>query len=293
MKTSEIITNACARTGIAKKELAEKMGMFPSSLYRKLAKESMTIEELQACLEVLGVRLNFEICYPDGDTRESRLKYEQLIEKISLLEKELETAHSVAEFQQKSLKELRTELNSAVGYMELCKRHSAKTEEYLEKLKTVHTAMERTLAYSLGEPFDETIYEVDSETTQALEGLRVLLVDDHDMNREILRDELLEYGLLVEETDSGKKAISLITQNPPGYYQFILMDIEMPEQDGYETTMMIRKLHNRIRANTPIIALTANARAEDRKKAFASGMDDFLVKPAASARLLVCLAKFL
>ena len=77
------------------------------------------------------------------------------------------------------------------------------------------------------------------------------------------------------------------------YYQFILMDIEMPEMDGYEATLKIRKLPNRIRANTPIIAFTANAVSENRDRAFAVGMDDFLVKPVKTTRLLSCLNKLL
>ena len=77
------------------------------------------------------------------------------------------------------------------------------------------------------------------------------------------------------------------------YYHFILMDIEMPAMDGFEATMQIRKLPNRIRANIPIIALTANAIPENRERAAAVGMDGFLVKPINTARLLGSLAKFL
>ena len=78
----------------------------------------------------------------------------------------------------------------------------------------------------------------------------------------------------------------------PGYYHFILMDIEMPVMDGYEATMMIRKLPNRIRANIPIIALTANSVPENRERARMVGMDEFLAKPANSARIIRSLAKF-
>ena len=67
----------------------------------------------------------------------------------------------------------------------------------------------------------------------------------------------------------------------------------MPEMDGYEATLRIRKLPNRIRANTPIIAFTANAVSENRDRAFAVGMDGFLVKPVNTSRLLSCLAKLL
>ena len=71
------------------------------------------------------------------------------------------------------------------------------------------------------------------------------------------------------------------------------MDIEMPVMDGYESTERIRKLPNRIRANVPIIALTANTCPEDRERAAQVGMDDFLAKPVSSTRLLSSLMKFL
>ena len=103
----------------------------------------------------------------------------------------------------------------------------------------------------------------------------------------------MDHGLVVEEAGNGNEAVAAVKANEPGYYHFILMDIEMPVMDGYEATMKIRKLPNRIRANVPIIALTANAFPEDRERAAVVGMDDFLIKPTNSARLLRSLAKFL
>ena len=78
--------------GITKAELAKRMGMLPSSLYRKLARESMSLEELQNCLDVLGVRIEFNLQYPDGKVRSSQANYEMLLERMDLLVKELETA---------------------------------------------------------------------------------------------------------------------------------------------------------------------------------------------------------
>ena len=108
-----------------------------------------------------------------------------------------------------------------------------------------------------------------------------------------MKEILVDHGLIVEEADNGRNAFLSVKNNVPGYYQFVLMDIEMPEMDGYDATMKIRKLPNRIRANVPIIALTVNAVAENRERASAVGMDGFLVKPASSARLLRILSKFL
>ena len=118
-------------------------------------------------------------------------------------------------------------------------------------------------------------------------------MDDNKLNREILKEVLIDHGLLVEEANDGSKAVAAVKANEPGYYHVVLMDIEMPVMDGFEATMNIRKLPNRIRANIPIIALTANAVPENRESATVAGMDDFLVKPTNSTRLLRSLAKFL
>ena len=293
MKTSETINTACSELGITKAELAKRMGMFPSSLYRKLSRESMTLEELQKCLDVLGVTVEFELQYPDGRTRNSQANHELLLERMNLLEKELEAARKAEEFHKKILRDLRTELHSAVGYAELGGRHGTKVEEYLNKIQVVLTNMEATIAYTLGEPpHDEPAAEV-PEDLESLAGKRALLVDDNELNREILKEVLTDHGLLVEEADDGSKAVAAVKANEPGYYHFVLMDIEMPVMDGFEATVKIRKLPNRIRANIPIIALTANAFPEDRERAAVAGMDDFLVKPTNSARLMKSLVKFL
>ena len=293
MKTSETINTACSELGITKAELAKRMGMFPSSLYRKLSRESMTLEELQECLDVLGVTVEFELQYPDGRTRSSQANHELLLERMELLEKERGAARKAEEFHKKILRDLRTELHSAVGYAELGGRRSAKVEEYLEKIQMVLTSMEATIAYTLGEPPQEEPAAEEEERLKSLEGKRVLLVDDNELNREILKEVLTDQGLLVEEADDGSKAVAAVRTNEPGHYHFVLMDVEMPVMDGFEATAQIRKMTNRIRANIPIIALTANAVPENREKAAVVGMDDFLIKPTNSARLLRSLAKFL
>ena len=291
MKTSEIINNICSHLGIAKADLAKRMELHPSSLYRKLSNESMTFEELQKCLDVLGVSVDLQFQYSDGKTLSSQVNHEQLIDRMDILEKKLEAANKVDEFRKKSLRDLRTELNSAVGYAELCRRHGLQMDMYLDKLNLVHKNMEKKISFALGESFHDETDEIDAEQIHALQGKRVLLVDDNELNREILEEVLLDHGLLIEEADNGSKALLAVKEHEPGYYHFILMDIEMPEMDGYEATLRIRRLPNRIRANIPIVAFTANATSEDRDKAFSVGMDGFLVKPVNTSRLLSCLAK--
>ena len=293
MRTAEIINSICSHLGIAKADLAKRMGLHPSSLYRKLSKESMTFEELQKCLDVLGVSVQLEFRYPDGETLSSQANHEQLVSRMDILETELEAARKVDEFRKKSLREIRTELNSAVGYAELCQRHGSRAESYLKKLGIVHDNMERTISYALGEAFVHETDAADPGKIDELQGKRVLLADDNELNREILEEVLLDHGLLIEKANNGNEALLAVKEHEPGYYQFILMDIEMPEMDGYEATVRIRKLPNRIRANTPIVAFTANAVSENRERALAVGMDGFLAKPINTSRLLSCLAKLL
>ena len=291
MKTSETNNIVCSELGTTKAELAKRMGMLPSSLYRKLARESMTFEEFQRCLDVLGVTVEFTLQYPDGKVRSAQATHEMLLERTELLETELEAARKAAEFHRKALREIRTELSSAAGYAELGRRQEAAAEDYLEKIQSVLGSMESTIACTLGEPLGDEPAGDEAADIEALAGKRVLLVDDNELNREVMKAVLVGHGLMVEESCNGSEAVAAVRANAPGYYQFLLMDIEMPVMDGFEATVCIRSLPNRIRANTPIIALTVNAVPENRERAAVVGMDDFLVKPTSSARLLRSLAK--
>lgn len=293
MKTEETISMVCSELGITRAELAKRMGMLPSSLYRKLARESMTFEELQRCLDVLEVAIEFNLQYPDGREQNSRTNHELILQKMELLEKKLQAEKKSTDFHRKSLQGLRAELSSAVGYAELGIRHPAQAEDYLKRIQSVLSTMELTVSYALGEEPEDEYIEDGSEETGHLAGKRVLIVDDNSMNREILREILTDHGLEVWEAGDGKEAISQIQSKDPGYLHFVLMDLEMPAVDGYEATLKIRKLPNRIRANIPIIALTANSIPENREKAAIVGMDGFLVKPVNSARLIRCLTRYI
>ena len=104
MKTSEIINSICSQLGIAKAELAKRMGLHPSSLYRKLSRESMTFEELQKCLSILGVSVELQFQFPDGHRFSSQENHKQLVEKMGVLEKKLEAASKVDELRKKTNK---------------------------------------------------------------------------------------------------------------------------------------------------------------------------------------------
>ena len=119
----------------------------------------------------------------------------------------------------------------------------------------------------------------------SLKGKRVLLVEDNELNREITMELLKDKGILVDTAEDGNVAVEKIKYAQPGQYDLILMDIQMPEMDGYEATRQIRKLPGEY-ASIPIIAVTANAFEADRKKALKVGMNDHIGKPLELPKLL-------
>lgn len=108
---------------------------------------------------------------------------------------------------------------------------------------------------------------------------RLLLVEDNELNREIARELICEIGIQIEEACDGEDAVAKISQSEDGYYDLVLMDIQMPKLDGYEATKIIRALKRRDVEAMPIIAMTANAFEEDVRMALRAGMNDHFAKP--------------
>ncbi len=126
----------------------------------------------------------------------------------------------------------------------------------------------------------------------ALADKRILLVEDNALNAEITSTVLADAQMQVEHAQDGEVALTMLQNAPVGYYDLILMDIQMPRMNGYEATRAIRALRDE-RARTPIVAMTANAFEEDRNAAFAAGMDDYISKPVEITALLRVLGKVL
>ena len=139
-----------------------------------------------------------------------------------------------------------------------------------------------TLEYRIA---DKSYYEQDTEKssdvdeTDRISGKHILLAEDNDLNAEIAQFILEDMGLMVDRVEDGVQCVSRIEQKPAGTYDLILMDIQMPNMDGYRATEMIRGLSDKDKATIPIIAMTANAFEEDRKKALAKGMNGHIAKP--------------
>lgn len=125
---------------------------------------------------------------------------------------------------------------------------------------------------------EKTVENSESSQEACFQGKRVLLAEDNDLNAEIAETILEERGFVVERAADGELCVEELQKKPERYYDMILMDIQMPNMDGYTAAEVIRKLKDPRRL-TPIVAMTANAFEEDRRKAFEAGMNAHIAKP--------------
>ena len=152
-----------------------------------------------------------------------------------------------------------------------------------------------TLKYKIA---DEKYYlnkqEENCEVDNAIfNGKHILLAEDNDLNAEIAQTILERAGLFVDRVKNGIECVNKVIENPVGTYDVILMDIQMPKMDGYKATCEIRNLQDKAKACIPIVAITANAFEEDKKKAIDAGMDGHIAKPINIEDLFVVLTDIL
>ena len=145
---------------------------------------------------------------------------------------------------------------------------------------------------------DESYYvkrsdESSGTASEILEGRNILLAEDNDLNAEIAEAILERAGLKVERVEDGIQCVNRITKMPARTYDMILMDIQMPQMNGYKATQEIRHLPDKDKACIPIIAMTANAFEEDKRDAFAAGMNDHIAKPVDLSILISVIAKYI
>ena len=153
--------------------------------------------------------------------------------------------------------------------------------------------LRETLMSALGQKQTDATQELLPEKNADFKDRHILLVEDNELNREIALEILREYGFQVDTAENGAVAVEKVSTAAPGSYDLLLMDVQMPVMDGYTATRQIRTLDDPVRANLPILAMTANAFDEDRRNALESGMTGFLSKPIVIGDLVKELRKIL
>ena len=131
------------------------------------------------------------------------------------------------------------------------------------------------------------------DALKRMEGKRILLAEDNDLNAEIAIELLAEQKIIADRAMDGADCLDKLEKAASGYYDMILMDIQMPVMDGYDAAARIRRMKDEKKASIPIIAMTANAFAEDRQKAISTGMNDHVAKPIDMKVLLPVMAKYI
>lgn len=146
-----------------------------------------------------------------------------------------------------------------------------------------------TISHRIAEAQESFIRDKASVDTgkDIFSGKRILLAEDNDINAEIAMAILEDTGACVERAEDGIVCVDMLSKSAPGYYDLILMDVQMPNMNGYEATKNIRSLQDKVKSGIPIIALTANAFEEDRKNAYEAGMNGHLAKPIDVKKLIV------
>ena len=131
----------------------------------------------------------------------------------------------------------------------------------------------------------------EEEVSGVLTGKKILVAEDNELNAEIGIELLNTFKVIIDLAKNGEECIKILEKMPEGYYDLILMDIQMPIMDGYEATKIIRSFNNK-NAQIPIIAMTANAFEEDRKHALQLGMNEHLAKPVDIEKLKDVFTKY-
>ena len=154
-------------------------------------------------------------------------------------------------------------------------------------MSDIRETLMTAIGQSQSEPEDSVLPAAGSD----FRGRCILLVEDNELNREIAVELLNEYGFLIDRAENGAEAVEKVKNSEPGNYDLVLMDVQMPVMNGYEATKQIRALDDPALAGITILAMTANAFDEDRKKALKCGMDGFLSKPIVIEELISTLQK--
>ena len=143
-------------------------------------------------------------------------------------------------------------------------------------------------------PFIEEKKELDlKEIQEKIKGIRVLIAEDNELNREIAKTLLEEYDIIIEEAEDGKICFDKFVKSEINYFQCILMDLRMPNMDGIEATKQIRSLDRFDAWSIPIIAMTADAFQDDVQRVKDAGMNEHLSKPLDIIKVISTIASFL
>nr|MCR4610438.1 response regulator [Lachnospiraceae bacterium] len=236
-----------------------------------------------------------EVIIKETDYKDSKATYDIKVRDNGLGMSEEFAAKIFESFERENREEIRSIQGTGIG-MAITKNivDMFEGEITLDTKINVGSTFDVTVAFR--EASEEDIYDMTHKTDISevdFDGMRVLLADDMEINREIAVAILELYGFDVVTAVDGKDALTKVVTHPPGYFKLVFMDIQMPKLNGYEASMAIRNISDRRKASVPIIAMTANAFESDIKDAKDAGMNGHVAKPIDQEKLVEEIKKVL
>lgn len=163
----------------------------------------------------------------------------------------------------------------------------------IESKKNVGTTVIVTLPHRIAKKTELNVHSEVEIDPNLFHDKRILLAEDNDLNAEIAMEILKEAGFEIERAADGQICVDMLKNAAAGYYDLVLMDIQMPNMNGYDAARTIRALEDPQKAEIPILAMTANAFEEDKKNAYKAGMNGHIAKPIKIDELMSALAELL
>ena len=281
MKLAGIIREASKKMNITLAELAHRTNQSPQNLWKKISKETLNYDEFLELLKCMGIQYEYRIKYP-GRKSEEMLDV-RTRNRIDVLEKQIATQKATIEYLNEINRDIRTGLNVIGGSIDLAKKHMDNSKTVLQCLDKAYIAKNQINAL-LNDGDELSAITLSNDTMESIRGRKCLLVEDDELSREITRVCLEDSDVIVDEAANGYIALEMALENK---YDFILMDMLMPEMDGYEATKNIRLNNN----DVPIFALSASVLDEDVQRAKDAGITDYLSKPISINKLIEIVAE--
>ena len=263
MNLSDTVRKISKELKISLAEIARRTGQSPQNLSKKMNKGTLSFEEFEQILKVLNVNMDVSFSLP-GRQALHEDDNEQLLRQMQILEMQLDVERMKNKYFSEISYRYRTALSTVSGGLELAKKHigdPAKAAGCIDKTLPAVAELTKLIEDS---PFNREAGiaadpKEDAEISDLdITGKRILLVDDNDINREIMRELLEDRGIFAGEAVNGRDAIHKLEDHQSGYYDLILMDLLMPVMDGYEATRVIRRMRDKAKAEIPVVAMKAS-----------------------------------
>ena len=288
MNLSDEVRTLSRKLGIPLSEVARRTNQSPSNLSKKMNRNTLSFEDFEKILQALGIEMEYSFHRP-GEANSLTAGFDDRTRaQIEILQKQLETEQLKNSYFTKKGFVLRTELETVTGSLELAKHHRDTPKRLDDCFSRMDAALDNILNLLDNDPISAGRTPAANTGGGFKQGMRVLVVDDNEINRSIVRELLEDSGIQSEEAENGKQAVELVFNAPENYYDLILMDIQMPVMSGLAATEAIRKL-NSLNASVPIVAMTAGVGNDERAQAEKSGVNSFIEKPLNMNKLVLLL----